>query len=418
MMRRVLPFCSPGAACLLLLLLPGTGMAFYTVQGDDYRFGVRGSVNAGAGYAEYPEDNFIYDDSAEVLWNGDLRLLFDADAGNAFRAEANVLQNIRSTPVIVLPGSRSAQQEVERSSLFYLQEYDTENTEASIALDSANISLGSPSAELIIGRQPINLSVTFYFTPNDFFAPFAPQNFYREYKPGVDALRLEKRLADLTQVTLLGVLGYDASPGSDSGWSRAPDWQRTSLLGRITHIVGDYELGLLGGVLPEHAILGFSLQGDLFQWLGIRAEGNYRNTWKEDLQDGLQLSIGLEHRFTGRLIARLEQMYNGTGYDSIGEADKALLTGTLRAGYLGRDYTAFDISYEFTPLLVGEFLYLRNWTDTSQSFSFYGLYSLSDESEVALTMSFPRGDRPDSQSLNSEFGVTPTRITLEYRLYF
>jgi len=414
-------FLSPayyGTAVLLLLLLPARLLAYYAVEGDDYLVDLRGSFSAGAGYALYPEDNFIYDDREEVLWNSDLRLLFETVVGNHFRAEANIIQNVRSTPFFVLPGSRTAQQEVERSSVFFWQQHDTDNTQASLALDSGNFSFGNESDELLVGRQPINLSVTFYFTPNDFFAPFAPQNFYREYKPGVDAIRYERRLADLTQLTVIGVLGYDEDPEPDSGWSRAPNWQRTTLLGRITHIAGDFELGFLGGTLPDYTILGASLQGDMLQWLGIRAECHYRDTWKNDLQDGLSLSVGFEHRFSGSLIARLEQMHNGTGYSSIGEADKAVIEGTLRSGYLGRDYTAVNISYEFTPLLNGEFLYLHNWTDYSHSFSFYGLYSLSDESELALNLSFPVAEEPDRHSLNSEFGVMPSRITLEYRLYF
>ncbi|MDW7772451.1 MAG: hypothetical protein SCH71_06115 [Desulfobulbaceae bacterium] len=408
-------FCG---AAVLLLFLPDRAGAFYTAGDDMYLLELRCTFNGGIGYARYPEDNFIYADSDEVLWSSDLRLLIDAAAGDSFRAEADIVQNIGSTPAFILPGSRAAALEVERSSVFFRQQHETGDVRAGLFLDSGSFSLGSPSGELIFGRQPINLSVTFYFTPNDFFAPFAPQNFYRQYKPGVDALRFEKRLADLTQFTLLTVLGYDEDPDSDSGWSREPNWHRTSLLGRITHIAGDYELGFFGGTLTEQVVVGASLQGDLFQWLGVRAEGNYRETWKDDLPDGLQLSIGLEHRFSPLMIGRLEQMHNGTGYASIREADEALRAGILHPGFLGRDYTAVDLSYEFTPLLTGEFLFLRNWTDSSQSLSVYGLYSLSDESELALTVTLPLGDEPDFVSLNSEFGVLPARFTLEYRHYF
>ena len=398
--------------------MPKVLWAFYESEGDNYGVSLRSSFNAGIGLARYPEDNFIYEDQDGILWNGDFRLLFDSYIGDYFRAEANVIQNIRSTPVLVLPGSRAAQQEVERSAIFFRQQHDTENTQAILAMDAGNISFGNESNELVIGRQPINLSVTFYFTPNDFFAPFAPQNFYREYKPGVDALRFERRLGDLSQFTLVGVLGYYEDPGSDSGWSRGPDWERTTLLGRFTKINGDFEWGLLGGTVSNLTVLGASLQGELFHWLGIRAEGHYQETWKDNLKDGLELSVGLEHRFVSSLTVRLEQMHNGLGYSSIREVDEAIMDSTLRSGYLGRDYTAFDISYEFSPLLAGEFLYLHSWTDSSSSFSLYGVYSLSDESELALTASLPLADGPDQNSINSEFGVLPSRFTVEYRLYF
>jgi len=403
---------------LLTLLPAGSAPAFYSVEGDNFHLGLRGTMNAGVAKVQYPETIFIFSDADESAWNGDFRLLADATVGDNFRAEANVLENVRSTPVFVLPGSRAARQTVERSSAFLWQQHDSDNTQAFLVLDSGSFSISNVSNDLTIGRQPVNLSVTFYFTPNDFFAPFAPQHFYREYKSGVDALRYERRLADLTQLTFLAVLGYDTDPDSQNGWSSAPDWQRTSLIGRVTHILGEYELGVFGGTLADYAVAGASLQGDVFPWLGVRAECNYRDTRTDDLADGLQVSVGIEHRYSGRLIARLEQMYNGLGYATIREADKALMEGVLRPGYLGREYTAFDISYEFSPLLTGEMLYLHNWTDYSSSFSLYWLYSLSDESELALTINLPLAEKPDQQSLNSEFGILPAALTLEYRLYF
>jgi hypothetical protein len=79
-----------------------------------------------------------------------------------------------------------------------------------------------------------------------FFGSFAPQNFYRVYKPGVDTVRFERQLANLSQLTLAGVLGYDRDPESDSGWSRSPDWDRTSVLGRYVMDAGGFEWGALG----------------------------------------------------------------------------------------------------------------------------------------------------------------------------
>ena len=403
---------------MLSMLFPESTLSFYDKSGDNYGVNFNGSVNGGMGLARNPEDTYIYPDKDEKFWNSDIRLVADSFIGNTFKAEINVLQNIRSTPLLSIPGTRSGQLEVERSSLLFWDQYNTGNSQASLTVDTVNFSLGNDRNELIVGRQPINMSVTFYFTPNDFFAPFAPQNFYRVYKPGVDAVRYERSLADLSQLTLVGVLGYTEDPETGSGWSHDPDWDRTSLLGRLTRVMGDYEWGVLGGVYHQYSVFGLSLQGEIFDWLGIRAEGNYKASWKDNLSDGLELSAGFEHRFTGRLIARLEQMHNGMGYSSINEVYEALANDTLQSVYLGRDYTAFALNYEFTPLLVGDFLYLRNWTDSSHSFSLNSVYSLSDESELACTLTVPFGDRPDAGEIRSEFGTLPVRLSAEYRLYF
>lgn len=101
------------------------------------------------------------------------------------------------------------------------------------------------------------------------------------YKAGVDAARFDLRLSDLSQFTLIGVLGYHEEQDAGNGWSRAPDWGRTSLVGRLTRNRGDFEWGLVAGRVRDYRVFGASLQGDLFHWLGIRAEGHYQDTEKD-----------------------------------------------------------------------------------------------------------------------------------------
>lgn len=58
-------------------------------------------------------------------------------------------------------------------------------------------------------------------------------------------------------------------------------------------------------------------------------------------------------------------MYNGYGSGSFGEALEE-----RERGYLGRNYCALDLGYEISPLLFGEVLFLKNWSDDSYSVSF------------------------------------------------
>ena len=411
-------FFAPWAGVLLiaLLLSSGQALALYQAGGEEYGVSISAAVNAGLGLAVNPND-FIYAERHDELWNGDLRLLADGFAGKQLRGWLNILQNVRSAQPFRRTGG-IAPAEVERSSLFSWQQQDGDSTRADLVLDAGYGAWGTGNNELIVGRQPVQLSVTTTFTPNDFFASFAPQQFYRLYKPGVDAIRFEHRLADLTQLSLVGVLGYSEDPGSANGWSREPLWRRTSLLGRYTRSAVGLEWGALAGVVRENTIVGASLQGELTDWLGLRAEGHYRDSHQNNVSSGFMLNAGLEHRFASSLAVRLEQMYNSTGYSSLAEADRALANGTLAAGYLGQLYSALDLGYEFSPLLTGELLFLRNWTDASQSFSFYAVYSLADESELALRVTLPEGRAPDAQSMGSELGMQPVRIVLEYRHYF
>ncbi|MHB8788972.1 MAG: hypothetical protein ACYDBT_03740 [Desulfobulbaceae bacterium] len=416
-MRRQCFAAGAGLFLFVLLLSPGRCPALYRYSGEEFGLSVSAAVNAGLGVSVNPEDTPLYAERKDVLWSGDLRLLADGYAGERLRGQLNILQNIRTAASVSLP-SGFMPSDVERSALFSRQEHESGNTRADLVLDTGSLTWGTESNGLTLGRQPVQFTVTSSFSPNDFFAPFAPQQFYRVYKPGVDALRYEHRLADLTQFSLVGVLGYEEDPDSENGWRREPDWERTSVLGRYVRSAGRLEWGVLAGVVREDNIVGASLQGELNDWLGLRAEGHYRDSHQDALADGVMFSAGLEHRFASSLTMRLEQMYNSFGYSSIEDADRAFAEGRIAPGYLGRNYSAFAASYEFSPLLTGELLYLRNWTDSSHSFSFYAVYSLADEAELALQITLPEGDEPDSRSLGSELGMQPLRAALEYRHYF
>jgi len=418
-MRRML------SQCILLVILnvimlisPSLCWSFYSHSNDTYDVNLDGSFAAGFGGAKYPDFEFMNDNDIEKAWYGDLRFLADAAIGERFGVQMNVLQNVRSTPIFLFTPTEGLQKDVERSGLFYWQQHDSNNTQAAMVFDSGYFKYGDRSNELLVGRQPISTTVTFFFSPNDFFAPFSPNTFYRVYKPGVDALRYERSLATLSQLSVIGVLGYEKELASDSGWSDAPEWDRSSILGRVTHTAGDFELGVLYGIVRESMVTGFSLQGELYQWLGIRAEGHYADSWGEDQESGSMVTVSLEHRFPSSLTLRFEQMYNGYGSDSIADALTDRQHGVSGQGYLGRNYSAFDLNYQISPLLIGEILYLRNWSDDSYSLSFNAVYSTSDESELALTANIPGGDGPEGNQIRSELGSLPVQIAFEYRYYF
>ena len=213
-----------------MMTLPPESAALYQAGDDLWGVELNGSLDIGLGEAFYPDETFVYDEHQATVWNGDLRLIADGHYGRKLRGEVNLLQNVRSTPAAFPAAGGYRQQDVERSGTFFLEQHDSDNTQAFLVIDSGRLTYDNSRNEFTIGRQPISTTVTFYFTANDFFAPFAPQNFYRVYKAGVDAARLEHRLSDLSLLSVIGVLGYAKDESSDSGWSRAPNWERTSIL--------------------------------------------------------------------------------------------------------------------------------------------------------------------------------------------
>jgi hypothetical protein len=323
--------------------------------------------------------------------------------------EANVFQtHIPGT--LLFPGS--TRRTVERSAR--LEWSFSDDDFSRVAFDRLNVRTSWDRLDVTFGRQAINLATTFYFSPNDFFAPFAAQNFFRVYKPGVDAIRAEFRIGELSQLSLINVLGYTPDNSTDTGWSRNADSQRDSFIGRVSFVIHDKEWALIAGQVRDTDILGGSFQGELFNWLGIRAEGHVADPGFSDKFS--ELSIGIEHRWESSLDARFEYFHHGSGASRV--ADYLALAMTTQSNYLARKYFAASVSYEFTPLLRADMLLIKNLLDQSWLASFYSVYSLSDEAELAVNLALPVGDEPVGAIISSEFGFIPAALNIEVRSYF
>lgn len=400
--------------CLGVLFLgPAAGEAFAEWQTGDGSFTLRGYTGLGAGYSHTPPGAAVLSGSRDDLfWALDQRLLASAEQGENSRFALNLLQNFRAVPDYP-PGAGQAG--VERSGLLMWRQHASGNSEASLTVDTVAFHFTGQNIELSLGRQPVNLATTFYFSPNDFFAPFAVQTFYRTYKPGVDSVRAEVRLADLAQLSLVGVLGYAPESIADQDWRDRPDWSRNSFLVRLAVNRYQWEWGLLAGSVRNQRITGGSLQGELFAGLAVRAEGHYAAPEQEGGPGGTEVSVGLEHRFVNSLELRLEQFHHGQGYGGVVEA---LAAGRLgQGGYTGRDYTALGASYEFSPLFTGQALLICNWSDHSRLLSLNGVYSLADDAELAVTLSIPLGEKGEN-GIASEFGLTATTFLAVFRFYY
>jgi len=394
---------------LLLLTLSVPALAFYEWQSDDGSFDLCALVR-GFGIAfENPEKS---DAGAAAI----ARLIMHARAGQHLGFEVNAYQTYIPASMTSRQGSLGTPLDVERSSA--LEWSFSDDDYVHLAIDRLNISWSYNRLDLIAGRQSINLATTFYFTPNDFFAPFSAQVFYRVYKPGVDAVRAEVRLGNLSQLSLISVLGYERDPDSDTGWSEDPDTDRASYVGRVSTVFRDFEWALLGGVVREANVMGGSLQGELFQWLGVRAEGHVAYPDDSLWDPYSELCVGVEHRWENSLDLRLEQFYHGSGAGSISDYGATPAAAQGESVYMGRDYTALGVGYQFTPLVNTEMLAIANLTDRSYLLSFNAIYSLSDEAELAVNLGVPIGKKPEGAEIKSEFGLYPYSVNIEVRGFF
>ena len=387
--------------------------AFWEFEADAVYADARAFVASSVVSAGNPDEPLLYPHPHDTASQVEVRLLTDLSVGEWLRVESNVAYLGTSTtaagPQLFVPqaaGRSSALRwhESDDPASDHLLEVDWLSLRTTVAADSAH------PVDLRVGRFAINLATTFYFTPNDFFSPFSADTFFRSYKPGVDAARLDVQLGDLTQLTVLGVAGY--------GDGKAPEWKQTSALTRLSTSVADLEVAVLGGVIPDRFVAGASVQGEVLEWLGVRGEGHY--AWgRGDTEDRLELVAGIDRRFESTLTLRAEQLYHGAGYSRPGRYLDVVAHPERPGLYLGRHYTAVGAGYEVTPLLVTEGFTLVNWTDRSSLTGLNLVYSLADDAQLSVVGTLPWGQTPSlPASVGSEFGLYPRTFGIDFRAWF
>lgn len=394
---------------IICLTFSQSSPAFYTWQKSGNHGELSGLFRASINAANNPEETFFYTNkqaSGTTLFS---RLMLEGKHGTTLAYQTHLEQSYIPGKLLT---SKQTLRGIERSAK---PEWSYNNPSFShLAFDRLNLRWSSNTTDITLGRQAINLATTFYFSPNDFFAPFAAQNFYRVYKPGVDAARAEIRISELSQLDLISVLGYKTDLNSITGWSEKPDSDRLSSLVRFSSTYKDFDWSIITGKVRQQKIFGVSLQGELFDWLGIRIAGHYAKPDNTLLRNHHELTIGIEHRWENTLDARLEYFYHGIGSDSIAN----YTSSTQDNPYLARHYSALSLGYELTPLLIAQSLLITNHVDQSQLLSLYFTYSLSDESELAINITTPFGEKPVGPQLISEFGIYPRSAQIEFRYYF
>lgn len=400
--------------CFLgLLFVPLSSEAFYYWQQDEQSIELRGFVRGVALASDNPNDSFLFGKD-EVRTGGVFgRLMLDWQQADT-RFELHAVQSYID-PDLRDGGSLLASTGgIERNDKFNWQFADRH---ADLQLDRLNINYATEKLNITLGRQPINLAASFYFTPNDFFAPFAAQAFFRTYKPGVDALRMDWQWLPQSQLSLFSVLDYPTDNTTTTGRSSKPDWRQTSYLARASYLLDVFQWAILLGEVNNDEIIGFDVQGELFTWLGLRAEGHIRFPDEQGAERDSKIAIAVDRRWPNSFTLRAEHFYQRSGAGDPDAYQLGHLTDSQNI-YLARNYTAVGMNYELSPLWYLDGVYLFNHQDASKLLALYSTYSLSDESELALGFNIPMGDQPQTGRIKTEFGAAPHSMTMEYRLYF
>jgi len=367
---------------------------------------LRGTVRASQGLLVFDEG--LVDDQFVDVTRASVRLVSQLTFGDIVNIEAHVVSEIAGYTTPGIASALAVGPAGDRRGEVSL--YASDRVAAQLALDRLNLQLSLPKVTIVAGRQAVSLATSYFFTPNDFFVPFAATAFFRLYKPGVDALRVDIEAGELTEINLIAALEDIIEPDVDE----------VTAIARGSTVFGPMELAVLGGKVPGRWIAGAAFQGEVSDWFSIRGEGHVAIT-DDDHEVTGEVSVAIDRRFESSLHLRAEGFYHGGG-----TSDSAEYLGLRRDGerYVGAGYTAVGAGYELTPLLFGDLLVIVNWVDPSALVAANLSYSLAEDVEMAFLVMVPLGAEPSFDVATStfdpgsEFGPSPFIVDIEVRAFF
>ncbi|HUG43603.1 MAG TPA: hypothetical protein VMN76_05100 [Acidobacteriota bacterium] len=291
---------------------------------------------------------------------------------------------------------------------------DGESATLLAAFDRLNLQGDVGSARLAVGRQSITWGVNHFWPSLDLFSPFAPQRIDRDYKPGVDAVRLILPLGPFSQVEAVGAI---------LGSSRSRD----GALGVLTRFhLGRVDAGLMAGSFHRDRVAGAFFTSDI-GGTGFRGEAAW--TESADPEDRLRDrrrfwrgSIGVDRMLTPHVTLTLEALWNGYGmsepadYLQLIEADR-VLRGEVNA--LGRYYAGASIGWQMHPLWTLNHAVLINGGDPSALWIPSASWSTSNETELLFGAQVGIGRGLEREAIpRSEYGAVPFSLFLSFKGYF
>jgi hypothetical protein len=288
--------------------------------------------------------------------------------------------------------------------------------------DRLLVKASTPGLDVTVGRQPVSFGSGLFFTPLDLVNPFTPATIDSEYKPGVDAVRVDAYKGAGASATAV-VTWADQPLGSDDpeqGLRRI----NAALTGQAT--VGVTDIGLFAGAIQGDGVFGATVISSVGP-VGLHGDVALTLPRDGDVEDPfVRAVIGVDGLPHWRLSIAGE-LYVQTN----GSTDPADLLTTLQGerytrGELwlgGVAYAGVSANLEVTPLVhVGAATFV-NLTDPSLLIAPSVNWSVAGNAVVAAGGYIGVGERPGALSepglgVKSEFGLYPGVGFVQVRTYF
>jgi hypothetical protein len=299
-------------------------------------------------------------------------------------------------------------------------------------VDRASVTWHLPRTDVTVGRQAITFGKTYFWNPLDVFLAFDAQQFDRDYKPGVDAVRVDVPLGALTGVNVVGAAGRTIGVVATGQQRVDASWFGSAVLGRGFTSVGGWDLSLQGGKVFGGWHAGFGAVGEIgplearLEASDLVASGSppllpgALPASERLVEDAATVVLGAGHRFQNTLTLEAEYFYNGAG-DPSNRTAGFLRFASGETLAVSRNLVGVLASYELLPILVGQLGTIVSADDASVQVLPQLTWSATDEIEVLAGAILGRGARPRAAggiTFESEFGTFPDMYYVEVKAYF
>ena len=266
--------------------------------------------------------------------------------------------------------------------------------------------------EFVLGRQAISWATTLLLTPADPFVPFNPSDPFREYRAGVDALRVQLFPGPLSDLDFVVRPADFESVG-----------ETLTVVGRGRTVWRSWELSTWLGILHDEPALSVGAAGGIGS-IALRGEAQLRTDENDDPVfrgtvgvDGLIDALGHD------LYYVFEYQRDGFGASSSSDLLRVVRSDPFARGemqVLGKDEIAGQGSYQITPLWTLNLLVLWNLNDSSALLAPGASYSLGSETTAQGGFFIGIGDdRPTlGAPVPSEYGLVPTFVYVSLTVFF
>jgi hypothetical protein len=285
---------------------------------------------------------------------------------------------------------------------------------ATAEFDRLNLRLDRENYRLVVGRQAITWGVNYFWPALDLFAPFAPERIDRDYKAGVDAIRLTIPTGDFSEWDIV-VAGQGSNIADDFSAAVLRRWN-----------MANSDVGFMAASSHSDWVLGGFFVTELWG-NGIRGEVAYTDSGDElDVEIGRadfwRASLGLDRQLSEKLTLVGEIAWSGYGATRPGDYLRILRADRVSRGEvnaLGRPYAGVSLAWQAHPLLMVNGVGLANLDDGSILLQPTGTWSVSDNGTVLFGVIIGIGKgMTESGQLGSEYGATPTTVWGAFKYYF